>query len=171
MQIGNVQLFIGHGDITLKDVTPAECIILTHDDSKIGHKTRAGKFPLSKLVITGEAKAQQWNEFDNSYGPETKFDEVKEEFVPTNAKRKDREEYQRLYRKYGKKKVEVVFPASAATLPEKFSNVQGWEDEKDLATVDGETLVVKPAITPEPKVVAKAIEVKSEPAKEEIKRG
>lgn len=124
MKQAQVRLHVGHGDVEIT-VTPAECCILTHDDSKIGHKVRAGKFPLSNLKNITEAKGLSWNEMTNVYDASDK-------------PRTDKEEYQRLYRKFGKKRVEVVFPASAAKLPETFDLVQGWEDEKDQATAEAD---------------------------------
>lgn len=144
MQIGNIRLHIGHGDVEVKDVTPAEVAILTHDDPKIGHKSRAGKFPASGLKIIGEAKAREFDHMDNVW-------------KDTDKPRTDRNEYERLWKKFGKQKVEKVYPASASKLPEKFADVQGWEDAQDI-----ELLMPAPAPT---KVEEKKSATTTEPPK------
>lgn len=122
MRIANVTLHIGHGDVVVRGVTPAECQILVHQDPKIGHTNRKKGFPLAKLDIVGDAMGIEFDGLTNTW-------------TSTKVLRTDKEEYQRLYRKFGRKKVETVYPASSATLPATFDKVDGWEDDKDIATV------------------------------------
>lgn len=135
MRTGNVTLKVGksgsHSDVRIKGVTPAEVVILTHEDDDIGHMTNCGGFPLSKLEITGDALALAYDDLDGQWK------------VNGKVLRTDKEELERLQRKYKPSAIKACFPGASPKLPQDFSCVSGWDADTDGKVVEAD----KPAPT------------------------
>lgn len=115
-----------HSDIRLKGVTPAECLVLSHEDDEVGHSTNAGGFPLSKLEITGDA-------LKLTYEDTTGLHTVEE---GEKVLRSDKQEVERLKRKYKPKTIDLCFPGAAPKLPTHFSEIAGWDPDTCQKVVD-----------------------------------
>jgi len=132
MEQANITMKINKTDTIPKlGVTPAEALILSHKDH--GHFNNVGGFPVTELKVTGDAPLLVWDAVDGVWN------EVK------GKKRSDSEEFARLSRTYGKKKVEACFPGASPKLPQTFAEVVESVGPTCNAKVDDSKEVKKPA--------------------------
>ena len=129
----------------LKDITPAEAILLSHDNSALNdaklpsHRVNCGRMPLERLTVTGTAKSMV--EVENGIFELRKGKLLKKEVVDTETgevttpavyetiERTDVEELQRLQRKFNEKMVNLAFPGVSPELPQTFDKVPDWSEE------------------------------------------
>jgi hypothetical protein len=147
MQIGNVWLVLDKqgSNVRLTNVTPAECLLLAHNDKALNdaklhsHQHNAGRFPLQGLEIVGDAISQV--ERQDELGVwEPRMVNGKQ------VLRTDAEELARLRRKgYVEKMISMAFPGVSPSLPKLFSDVQGWKPD-DQKVIDAK-VPRKPAET------------------------
>lgn len=147
MQTANMRLKLDRGTcIPIEGVTPAEAMVLTIKDTKLpSHHNNCGTFPLYGITDIAEAKKlvlddeKVWKTYDWVENPKS----TEEEPLPKVKKfytepRTDKQELERLGRKYGKKTIAALWPGVSPSLPSTFEKVDGWEPadlEKIMASL------------------------------------